>query len=699
MRSLSLKIQLLTAGLGVAVLPLAVVAAFLYFQSSTISDLAKDALVKEGYKQMEKEVRGILDTVKITQQLLKDHVGKVLAVASDRLDRLGGIGFADTEEVEWTATNQYTGASQTIALPAVSFGDSTPLVRQESFDEEVPLVDAVGELTGDTLTLFQRMNPAGDMLRIATNVAKDGKRAVGTYIPATNPDGEPNPVLAEVLAGRTYVGRAYVVDRWYVTAYKPLLDDSGAVAGILYVGMPEQTATQPLLDRLAERQVGETGYIYVLNTQGDEAGSYVLSNNRSRDGENVLDARDAEGNQFIRQMVATSRQLGPTETASIQYPWQNPGETHARRKTAVYAYFPDWDWLIAAGAYDSEFYSAAEGVEHSIDSLTNWVFVLTLAMAVIASLVFYFLARGIAGRLGHIADELQSGSLETEKASEQVSASSQSLAQGANEQAASLEQSTASMESISDLVSQNMTLSRQTSESSHEAKDAAKQGVDSMHQLTAAVEQVGTSVRELNQAINEINDSSAAISQIIGTIDAIAFQTNILALNASVEAARAGDAGAGFAVVAEEVRNLAKRTADAAKETESLIRESVKSSEKGVAMNATVVSLLGEVRSKAALVDEALGHIDGSVDRVYGAMQQMDAGTAEQNEGIDQIKIALQQVSEVTQQTASNAEEAAAASGELNDQANLLRGLVDRLNQVINGKTAETDPSGPPLLR
>ncbi len=120
-------------------------------------------------------------------------------------------------------------------------------------------MDAIGELTGDTATLFQRMNPAGDMLRIATNVKKDGQRAVGTFIPAINPDGKPNPVLSEVLAGRTYTGRAFVVDRWYVTAYQPLIRASGEVEGILYVGTPESTATQPLLDELADRQIGETG--------------------------------------------------------------------------------------------------------------------------------------------------------------------------------------------------------------------------------------------------------------------------------------------------------------------------------------------------------------------------------------------------------------------------------------------------------
>ena len=63
------------------------------------------------------------------------------------------------------------------------------------------------------------------MLRVATNViGENGKRAIGTFIPAIGADGQPNPVVAAVLRGETFVGRAFVVNAWYMAAYEPLLD-------------------------------------------------------------------------------------------------------------------------------------------------------------------------------------------------------------------------------------------------------------------------------------------------------------------------------------------------------------------------------------------------------------------------------------------------------------------------------------------
>ncbi|SDY17294.1 hypothetical protein SAMN05660209_02198 [Geodermatophilus africanus] len=127
-----------------------------------------------------------------------------------------------------------------VELPRAAAG-GTWLGQNTDPGVPTPVVDQVRDLVGGTATVFQRTGPAGDMLRVATNVVgATGSRAIGTYIPATNPDGAPNPVLAAVLAGQTYRGNAFVVDSCYVSAYAPLFDGAGQVVGMVYVGQKQQ---------------------------------------------------------------------------------------------------------------------------------------------------------------------------------------------------------------------------------------------------------------------------------------------------------------------------------------------------------------------------------------------------------------------------------------------------------------------------
>ena len=230
----------------------------------------------------------------------------------------------------------------------------------------------------------------------------------------------------------------------------------------------------------------------------------------------------------------------------------------------------------------------------------------------------------------------------------EISAGNTDLSSRTEQQAASLEETAASMEELASTVKQNADNARQANQLAASASDVAERG--------------GSAVSEVVNTMQEISASSRKISEIVSVIDGIAFQTNILALNAAVEAARAGEQGKGFAVVAGEVRSLAQRSAQAAKEIKGLIEDSV--------------TKVGAGSQQVERAGSTMQEIVASVKRVTDIMGEISAASEEQSSGIDQVNRAVSQMDEVTQQNAALVEEAAAAAGSLQEQAQRLAEAV-----------------------
>ena len=165
------------------------------------------------------------------------YVRRALAVAEDLLAEAGGVALGE-RRTPVTVRDQVTAAARVAQLPDLLLGD-IPLTRDDDPRRPAPLVDDVVALVGGSCTLFQRLDDDGGMVRAATTVlTAEGRRNVGTYIPRRTADGGANPVLAAVLAGRTYTGEATVAGRPYFTAYEGLHSPDGALIGMLYVGLP-----------------------------------------------------------------------------------------------------------------------------------------------------------------------------------------------------------------------------------------------------------------------------------------------------------------------------------------------------------------------------------------------------------------------------------------------------------------------------
>ncbi|MGC9943967.1 MAG: methyl-accepting chemotaxis protein [Verrucomicrobiota bacterium] len=167
---------------------------------------------------------------------------------------------------------------------------------------------------------------------------------------------------------------------------------------------------------------------------------------------------------------------------------------------------------------------------------------LLLNVVVLASVLT---ARTVANSILRVATNMAEDADQVTTAAGQVSSASQSLAKGPSEQAASLEESSASLEEMASMNKRNAENAQKANELAKDARSPADNGVGDMAAMSDAMQAIKVSFDD--------------IAKIIKTIDEIAFQTDILELRAAVAAARAVEAGMGFAMVADEVRNLAQR--------------------------------------------------------------------------------------------------------------------------------------------
>ncbi|QDZ11806.1 methyl-accepting chemotaxis protein [Devosia ginsengisoli] len=255
---------------------------------------------------------------------------------------------------------------------------------------------------------------------------------------------------------------------------------------------------------------------------------------------------------------------------------------------------------------------------------------------------------GVAEQLGDIITQLRgtSGTLKT--ATGEILSGANDLSERTTRQAATIEETSAAIEQLSRTVVDNAAQAEQASQQARTVSSEA--------------EASGAVMGEATGAMDRITQSSAKISNIIGLIDDIAFQTNLLALNASVEAARAGEAGAGFAVVAVEVRRLAQSAASASSDVKALIEQSADEVKGGT-------RLVASAAERLVVVQEAIRANATMLDGIARASREQAAS-------IDEVNVAVRQLDEMTQHNAALVEETNAAIEQTEAQANELDRVI-----------------------
>ena len=297
------------------------------------------------------------------------------------------------------------------------------------------------------------------------------------------------------------------------------------------------------------------------------------------------------------------------------------------------------------------------GVVQSNSASQRWlalaVFGATLLVAGV--IVHLTIRRSITGPIVRVIHGVREAASEAAQASNEVTKSGQVVAQDAQEQAACIEETSASLEEISATTRQNA--------------DRAKQADGLMHEALQTADKAAHAMDDLTRSMDAITKSSDQVAAVLKSIDEIAFHTNILALNAAVEAARAGEAGAGFSVVADEVRSLAQRAAEAAQRSANIVEKTISDVKTGVTLVSLTHAAFGEVAAKVASGSQVVS--------------QIAASSEEQSRGVANIGQAISKIESVTQNNVANAQRTAESATEMARQAQATNHHLEELVAVV----------------